>query len=119
MVFDPFVEIGFEKKVADGGGYQVYRKRGRGEKEREACVVECQVMAVDSGYKGRKKDGIDLNEGGLDSFINVSRRPSHQDSWTQGGYQSRAQSKIRASGWTYGNRGRREHLESIELAARE
>jgi hypothetical protein len=46
--FDPFVEIGFEPtEVADGGEYQVYRERGRGENEREVCVVERQGLAID------------------------------------------------------------------------
>ena len=80
--FDPFVEIGFEpKKVADGCDCQVYRGRGRGDKERVACIVERQGLAID-GQQRRKKDGVDLDEGSLDSYVDVPREPG-QNSWMQ------------------------------------
>ena len=46
--FDPFVEIGFEpKKVTDGGSYQVYRERGRGERDCKVCIEERQILGID------------------------------------------------------------------------
>jgi hypothetical protein len=88
--FYSLVEISFDPtKVANGGDHQVYRERGRADQECEVCVEERQLLVIDGrpdGQQCRKEDGIELNEGGLDSYINVRGRPSHQDPWTQSEY---------------------------------
>ena len=82
--FDSLVDVGFEPAgVAIRNDHQVHRERGRAEHECEVCVEDGELVAV-GGYQSRKEDGIDLSEVGLDSYVDVRRRPSYQDSWAQG-----------------------------------
>jgi hypothetical protein len=85
-MFYLFVKTGLDpEKVADRSKHEIYHERGRANIESKACIEERQLLTI-NGQERRKEDRIDLEEGGVNSDINVCGRPSDEDSWKQTGH---------------------------------